>query len=134
MGGEGRREEVNASRSFGEFMKNKRIEKGLTLADVAMKVGCSRVFLCDVENDRRKPPENEKLETLMDALGLSASDRVECYDLAGNARDAVSQDLKGYIMDNEAVRMALRLAKDAGMTAGEWMEIAGEIQKRKKNL
>ena len=119
--------------TFGSYIHEKRIEKGMTLADVAMKVGCSRVYLCDIENDRRKPPENEKLDLLIDALLLSANERVECYDLAGIARDAVAQDIKGYIMGNEEVRMALRMAKDSGISANEWLEIAREIQKRSKS-
>ncbi len=123
---------MNSSVTFGKFVRAKRTERGLTLADIAGKLGCSRVFLCDVENDRRKPPENEKLDTLMDALRLSSRERLECYDLAGMARDTVSQDLKGYIMENEEVREALRLAKDIGMDTNDWLEIAREIEKRKK--
>ena len=89
-------------------------------------------YLSDIENDRRNPPEKGKLEQLMNVLSLSLEERRELYDLAGKARDSVSPDLKDYIMDVDAVRLALRIAKDAGTTPDEWLAFADELQKRKR--
>lgn len=72
----------------------------------ALKV--SLPYMSDVENDRRNPLDKEKLDQLMGVLCLSREEQQELYDLAGRGRDTVSPDLQEYIMDTDAVRIALR--------------------------
>lgn len=123
---------MKQERSFGKYLREKRLDRGVTLRVVAEKLGVSLPYLSDIENDRRNPPEKGKLEQLMNVLSLSLEERRELYDLAGKARDSVSPDLKDYIMDVDAVRLALRIAKDAGTTPDEWLAFADELQKRKR--
>ena len=68
----------------------------------------------------------------MNILSLSYEERQEMYDLAGRARDTVSADLKDYIMDVDAVRMALRVARDAGTTPDEWLRFAEKLRKKEQ--
>ena len=123
---------MKQEKTFGSMVKKVRLDRGLTLRVVAEKLGVSLPYLSDIENDRRNPPEKGKLEQLMNILSLSLDERRDLYDLAGKARDSVSPDLKDYIMDVDAVRLALRVAKDAGTTPDEWLEFANELQRKKR--
>lgn len=94
----------------------------------ALKV--SLPYMSDIENDRRNPPDKEKLDRLMEILCLSQEEQQVLYDLAGRGRDTVSPDLQDYIMDTDAVRIALRTARDADLSAEEWMRFAEMIQQK----
>ena len=50
--------------------------------------------------------------------------------LAGEARDTVAPDLTDYIMEGEAVRVALRTARDADLSEEEWLAFARGILNR----
>ncbi len=125
-------EEMKKEETFGKRIKEARLDRGLTLRVVADKLGVSLPYLSDIENDRRNPPDKGKLEQLMNILSLSIEERRELYDLAGKARDSVSPDIKDYSMDVDAVRLALRVAKDAGTTPDEWLAFAEKLQQRKR--
>ena len=106
-------------RSFGEFIFDKRHEKRETLRVVSDKVGISPGYYGDIEKNRRIPPDDGFLEKLIRVFFLSEEEQVVLYDLAGKARQEVSPDLPDYIMQNEYVRVALRLAKEKA-NADDW--------------
>ena len=67
----------------------------------------------------------------MDALKLPEAEEALFYDLAGKARSGgVSPDLPEYIMENEVVRFALRIARDKGST-DDWKQFIENIEKRR---
>ena len=100
----------------------------MTMREVCEQMGFSLPYMSDIENDRRNPLDREKLDQLMAILRLSREDRQVLYDLAGRARDSVSPDLRDYIMDRDAVRVALRTARDADISAEEWLKFAERIR------
>lgn len=57
----------NQVRNFGEFMKNLRKERGLTLAELSKESGVSQPFLSQIENNKRRPSP-EILKKLYDPL------------------------------------------------------------------
>lgn len=118
--------------TFGSYVRAKRLERGLTMRSICEKMGFSLPYMSDIENDRRNPLEKDRLEQLMNLLSLSVTERQELYDLVGRARDTVSPDLTDYIMDVDAVRIALRTARDAGASPDEWLQFAKELQDRKR--
>jgi len=117
-------------RSFGSYLREKRLEKGITMRTVCEALKVSLPYMSDVENDRRNPLDKDKLDQLMGILCLSREEQQELYDLAGRGRDTVSPDLQEYIMDTDAVRIALRTARDADISADEWLRFAEMIQKK----
>lgn len=59
-------------KSFGEFVRELRVQKGLNQTELAAKIGLDSGGLSKVENGKKKLKE-EKLILLSEALGVSES-------------------------------------------------------------
>lgn len=116
-------------KTFGDFLTDKRHDKEMTGRDLASKTGISPGYYTDIEKNRRIPPENGFLEKLITLLFLSEEEQVILYDLAGKARQQVSPDLPDYIMENEVVRVALRLAKEKA-NPDDWQRFIDNLEKK----
>lgn len=99
------------STTFGAFIREKRLEKDMSLREVAAKLSYSATFWSDVENQRRNPPDLEKLNEVATILSLSEEDKAVLFDLAGKAENITPPDLTPYILETESARRALRKAK-----------------------
>ena len=98
------------TQTFGEFLYSKRSPL-MTLRGFAARVEKSASFMCDLENDRRDPPNRELLKKIVEVLSLGEDDSTTLFDLAGKGREEVSADLPDYIMNSDVsdtVRLALR--------------------------
>lgn len=102
----------NKYSNFGEFLQKKREEKKVTLRKMADMLGFSAPFLSDVEKDRRNPPEKDKLDMIVNILGLSEEEKDLMFNLAGRRRNTVAPDWPEYIMERDYVSSALRTARD----------------------
>ena len=127
-------EEVKCvEQTFGSFLREKRIARGLTLRGMAAKLDLSPVYMSNIENDRRAAPSQEYLERMAMLLQLDKPERERLLDLAAKSKqNRVSADLPDYIMDREIVRAALRTAKEANATDQEWQEFIDRITQRAK--
>ena len=94
--------------TFGLYLKQLREQRGLRQSDLAEVLGVSTVYLCDIEKDRRYPPEFTKLCALVERLELSSNETAEFYDLAGAARDGVAPDVLEYLTSNVNAQFAIR--------------------------
>jgi len=119
------REHIN----FGEFLSEKRRVREITSLQMSELAGISPSYYCDIEKNRRVPPDLEILEKIIDALRLSDADKITFYDLAGKARSEVSPDLPDYIMENEVVRFALRVAKEKA-NADDWKQFIDRLENK----
>jgi transcriptional regulator with XRE-family HTH domain len=117
-------------KNFGEFLQNKRIERQITLREMAKDLGCSAPFLSDVEKDRRNPFELAKLDRIAGLLNLSEEDKSVMMNLAGEKRNSVAPDLPEYIR-NEYVSAALRTAKKLDASEEEWNKFIKELKNRR---
>ena len=122
---------MNAYANFGEFIKDKREEKQITLRKMAELLKCSAPFLSDVEKDRRNPFDMDKLELLGQILELDSDDYALMLDLAGKKRNSVAPDLPEYIMQRDYVSAALRTARDLDAGEQEWLRFVEDLKKRK---
>ena len=127
-------EEVKCvEQTFGSFLREKRMARGLTLRGMAAKLDLSPVYMSNIENDRRAAPSQEYLERMALLLQLDKPEREWMLDLAAKSKqNRVSADLPDYIMDREIVRAALRTAKEADATDQEWQEFIDRITQRAK--
>ena len=127
-------EEVKrVEQTFGSFLREKRMARGLTLRGMAAKLDLSPVYMSNIENDRRAAPSQEYLERMAMLLQLDKPEREWLLDLAAKSKqNRVSADLPDYIMDREIVRAALRTAKEADATDQEWQEFIDRITQRAK--
>lgn len=115
--------------SFGEYLSAKRRHREITALQMADIAGISPSYYCDIEKGRKAPPEREVLQSILSALRLSDKDTERFYDLAGAARNTVSPDLPDYIMDNEVVRVALRMAKEKA-NAEDWQQFIRNLERK----
>lgn len=126
-------EKVNGmnEQNFGEFLQNKREDKGITLRRMAEMLGVSAPFLSDVEKGRRNSLDMDKLTLLKQILVLSDDEYQTMLNLAGKQRKTVAPDLPEYIMDRDYVSAALRTARDLDAGEAEWQRFVEELRKRK---
>ena len=99
--------------TFGSYVREKRMARGLSLRGLAAKLEVSPVYMSNMENDRRPAPTKEKMDRLIEILGLCQADTELLLDLAAKSKtQRVSADLPEYIMERDIVRAALRTAKE----------------------
>jgi transcriptional regulator with XRE-family HTH domain len=120
--------------TFGDFIIEKRREKEISARQLAIKVGISPVYMCDIEKGRRAAVTEEFLNGLIRVLNLSESDTELMYDLVAIARKTVSADLPQYIMENELVRTALRTAKKNQVPDEKWEKFISEVLQKDESI
>ena len=116
---------------FGEYIKQKRSEKNITLRAFADMLGIAPSYMSDIEKSKRNAPTQDILDKMTVALEMDEENRNELYDLAASSKDAIAQDLTEYVGNNSNVRVALRKAKDMNIGDDEWIKIIEEMMNRK---
>lgn len=123
---------MTAHNNFGEFIAQKRIEKGITLRDMASRLGVTAPYLSDVEKDRRNPFDMDKLTLLASILQLAPEENAQMLDLVGKKRNSVAPDLPEYIMERDYVSAALRTARDLNAGEEEWLRFVEALKNERK--
>ena len=59
-----------------ERLKQLRLDKGLSVADLAEQAGVSKPYIWQIESGRRQNPSGEKLQKLATALGVTIADLI----------------------------------------------------------
>lgn len=116
-------------KTFGTFIKEKRLEKGINLRKLAELLVLAPAYISDIENGNRNSPSPDKMEKLVEVLGLNEEERNEMYDLAAKDRDnTVAPDISEYVKSNDAVRVALRKARNLNLGEQEWLKIIEKME------
>lgn len=122
--------------TFGEYIKEKRLEKGITLRGFAEMIDISPVYMCNLEKGRRPAPSEAIMEKIIERLMLNKEERNLLYDLAAReqtAKNPVPKDLNGFLKDNRVIVSALRTAKDLDATDEEWQEFIDKLKNSREN-
>ena len=122
--------------TFGEYIKEKRLEKGITLRGFAEMIDISPVYMCNLEKGRRPAPSEAIMEKIIERLMLNKEERNLIYDLAAReqtAKNPVPKDLNGFLKDNRVIVSALRTAKDLDATDEEWQEFIDKLKNSREN-
>lgn len=83
--------------TFGEYFRNKRTEKRMTLRAYCSRYGLDPANISKIENDKLKPPKDEeKLKALAMSLGLKEESEswINFFDLAYQANNDIPKDIK----------------------------------------
>jgi len=96
---------------FGESIKIRRKEQGISLRKMAELVSFSPAYWSDIEKGRRNPPNINKILEIANILKLPSPEIDELIDLAAEDRDEIPMDLPDYIKDCDLAKAALRKAK-----------------------
>ena len=116
-------------KTFGTFIKEKRLEKGINLRKLAELLVLAPAYISDIENGNRNSPSPDKMEKLVEVLGLNEDERNEMYDLAAKDRDnTVAPDISQYVKSNDLVRVALRKARNLNLGEQEWLKIIEKME------
>lgn len=87
---------------MGQFIRDARIKQGITLRELARRVGVSPPFLSDLEHGRRTTSKLPEIET---ELGLAVG---TLEDMSGQ----IPPDLKKWISENPGVVALLREVRE----------------------
>jgi len=122
---------------FGDFIKRKRLDdpREITLNDMSKKLGISLSLLSDIENNRRKPFDADKIEVFVAFLELPEEDKAKLYDFAGRDRGEIPSDIEDIMMYEEIgkmARFALRESKAGNVTEDDWKRFIRDIEAKKK--
>ena len=122
---------------FGEFIKSKRLadDRDLTLKDVAKALGISVSMLSDIEQGRRKPFDQEKLERFCDFLGVEDEERALLYDLSAKETRKIPDDIEDtmmYTTSGAYARRALRLTNSGVIGEEDWKRFIREKMKEEQ--
>jgi transcriptional regulator with XRE-family HTH domain len=111
-------------KTFGQFLREKRIEKGFSLRKFAEQVGVSPTYLSQVEQDNVDPPTADRVKRMAELLGESVD---EWTALAGR----LTEDLPEIIRESPtAVPDLLRAVR--GMTADQLRRLREDAERMKK--
>ena len=114
---------------FGDFIKQKRIEKGFNLRKFAEMVEIAPAYMSDIENGKRNSPSKEIMEKFVSLLSLNNNEINTMNDLAAKDRDSVAPDISNYITSNENIKVALRKAQSLNLGDQEWLKIIEAMDK-----
>lgn len=116
---------------FGEYLKNKRILKGISQTKSAKMYGISLSYLSSIERGLRPAPTNDVIESIANTLELNAKERNKLYDLAAESKKppALADDLIEYVHNNPIIRDTLRYSMECSMTENDWENVLGFIKK-----
>lgn len=117
--------------TFAEYITQIRLDRKLTLRQVAEKLNVSPAYYSDVEKGRRNPLSLEKIELFSEITNMTADEKVMMLDLAGKDRSEVAPDLPEYIMGRDYVSAALRTARDLGADQNDWEAFVADLKRRK---
>lgn len=116
----------NDSITFGDFIRQKRLEKNISLRKMAQIMDYSPTYWSDIENGRRNPPNFDKLQQLCEEFTLSVEEKDLLFDLAGDFVQVPPPDLTDYLLDPN-VRRALRTAKKHNVPSDAWQKFEQSI-------
>lgn len=115
--------QVLAMRTVGQLIRDRRRALGLTLQDVADRVGCTRGYLSSIENDRREhPPSRSLLDRLEQALELERGRLVTLGDWQSTPGDVRRRVIDLEAQQHLSQRLIDLLSKegvDASFRSGE---------------
>lgn len=116
---------------FGEFLKQKRIEKNLKSKTLAELLNISPAYLSSLESGSRQPPSYELLEKMAIILQLNTEERLLLFDLAAMYKQPpeIPRDLVEYIYQNPLILEILRYSKKCQLADEEWKIIFNFIRR-----
>lgn len=117
-------------KTFGEFIKSKRLALDLSLREFAKKIEAQPSNYCNVEAGVLPPPPAETLERIAKTLGLKKGtvDYEKFHDLAAKGRDGIPADIEQLIKDNELIPAMLRTVEYENVTKEQLRGIIEDLK------
>ncbi len=117
---------------FGDFVRRVRLAKKINLRKLAQIIDIVPAYMSDIENNRRYPPDLDKIKKIAQALELKSEEQNLLFDLAAWEREnAAPPDLPEYIMSCANARAALRMARDMKADDNDWIKVIETLEKQR---
>ena len=121
---------------FKEYLAEKRLQKRIPVRVFARLVGISPSYLCDLESGHRSfPSDPSKAKELFDkmiaVLELSNEEAAQFKLLADQStleNGKLSGDIREYLLHNPQAQLALRKAKEKGISDEIWAALIKKIE------
>lgn len=110
---------------FGDFIREKRLQKGYKLKTFAKLVGISPVYESYIENGKRPAPARLILESMAKVLELSSAESAELRRLAAatHSKYDLPDDVVEYLANRPDVIDILRIAAKNDISKEDWDSI-----------
>lgn len=98
--------------TFGSFVKQLRMKKGLALREFARILDIAASYLSDIEKGKRNAPKKDHLDKMIKELNLTKEETEKFYDLAREGKPVeIAEDVKEIIISNNAIPVLCRKIK-----------------------
>ncbi len=121
---------------FGLFLREKRLQKDLSLRRLAELSGLSHIHLYNVESGKKAPPSDIALMELANALKLDNESKIIFFDLAAKSKSEYDKnnfyspvDVACYINEQPTVRNVIREADKQAKSNEFWDELLKDLTK-----
>ena len=111
-------------KSFGQWLREKRVANGFSLRKFAELVGVSPTYLSHVEQGAADPPTAERVKTMAELMGENADEMIA---LAGR----MPEDLQE-IIQRQPMEMPELLREASGLTSEQLRKLTEQIRKLKE--
>lgn len=124
---------------FGKFLKEKRINKGISVRAMASKLDISVSYLSELESGVKLPPNSSKkgygdlIQRIIEYLELNQEDENKMRELADSVLGSngyMPNDMTKYVEDMPLAMAALRKAKNANLSESQWQKIIEQKDKK----
>src|SRR2546422_475611 len=118
------------AKTFGKFLKQKRLALNLGLREMARQVGMQPSNYCNVEAGVLPPPPPKGLERIAKVLGLKkvTEDFETFHDLAAKGRDEIPVDVEQIVKENELIPAMLRTVEYEKVTKEQLRGIIEDLR------
>ncbi len=114
-------------RVFGQVVRSRREELGIKLRQVAEALGCSAVFIRDIELGNKYAPMGDKLKKMEEILKIP-EDQIQAFeDLASVTRGSYT-DIQPYLQQTHEAVVALRIAKERNYSNEDWIKMLNQYK------
>lgn len=121
---------------FGLFLREKRLQKDLSLRKLAEFSGLSHIYLYHVENGKKAPPSDKALIELANALKLDNESKILFFDLASKSKSDYDRnnfyspvDVARYVNEQSCVKNVIREADKQDKSNEFWDELLKDLTK-----
>ncbi|WP_409968476.1 helix-turn-helix transcriptional regulator [Bengtsoniella intestinalis] len=120
--------------TFGEYLREKRIGRNLTLRNFATLINKAPSTISGIENGDKTAPSDEVLKSICLILNLSATEESLLYDLAAATKtnNPIPADITQTLKSSSTIRIALRVAKQLDATDEEWEDFIRRLNEKRE--
>lgn len=116
--------------SYGEYLKSLRIEKGISLREMAKKTEIDVAYLSRVERSVCNPPMKEEItDKISEVLKLTNEKITKLKDAASVENGKFPKDVKENLSEYKAIPILLRTIGNKKLTEDQIVNLTKFIQK-----